>query len=161
MAVKLRPSEVSRDEVQVVLRASTSTSPDCRAVNRSFAVRATNLTLVGSLKMAAASARQKSTSSPVQLPCASGNPKPPSVPLAPQLTIPRDLMALSDWADAAVAAQAIAAATANVVRARFMTQVLQARGWLVNLGPPPGGTGRNSRMPTHRATVARSCEASS
>src|SRR5215210_6381351 len=123
MAVKLSPSEVSRDEVQVVLRASTSTSPDCSAVNRSFAVSATNFTLVGSLKTAAASARQKSTSRPVQLPCASGRPKPPSVPLAPQLTIPRDLIALRDWADAAVAAQATAAATASVVRARFMTQV--------------------------------------
>src|SRR5215213_668592 len=123
MAVKLRPSEVSREEVQVVLRASTSTSPDCSAVKRSLAVSATNLTLAGSLKTAAASARQKSTSSPVQLPCASGRPKPPSVPLAPQLTIPRDLMALSDWADAAEAAQAIAAARASVVTARFMTQL--------------------------------------
>src|SRR3954468_17311299 len=123
MAAKFRPSEVSRDEVQVVLRASTSTSPDCNAVKRSLAVSATNLTLVGSLKIAAASARQKSTSSPVQLPCASGRPKPPSVPLAPQLTIPRDLIALSDWADAAEAATATAAATANVVRARFMTKL--------------------------------------
>ena len=33
-------------------------------------------TLVGSLKIAAAMARQKSTSRPVQLPCASGTPKP-------------------------------------------------------------------------------------
>ena len=59
-----------------MLRASTSTSPDCSAVKRSFAVSATNFTLVGSLKIAAASARQKSTSRPVQLPCASGRPKP-------------------------------------------------------------------------------------
>src|SRR3954452_16801234 len=123
MAVKFRPSEVSRDEVQVVLRASRSTSPDCSAVKRSLAVSATNLTLLASLKTAAATARQKSTSSPVQLPCASGRPKPPSVPLAPQLSIPRDLIALSDWAEAADAAKAIAAATASVVTARFMTQL--------------------------------------
>src|SRR5688500_20294270 len=110
MAVKFIPLAVSRELVHVVLRARTSTSPDCSAVKRSFAVSATNFTLVGSLKIAAANARQNSTSSPVQLPCASGRPKPPSVPLAPQLTIPRDLMASRDWADAAVAAQAIAAA---------------------------------------------------
>src|SRR5437763_9387483 len=121
MAVKFRPSEVSRDEVQVVLRASTSTSPDCNAVKRSFAVSATNLTLAGSLNTAAASARQKSTSRPAQLPCASGRPKPPSVPLAPQLTILRDLIELSVWADAADAARATAAARASVVTARFMT----------------------------------------
>ena len=38
---------MSRDEVQVVLRASTSTSPDCRAVKRSLADSGTNLTLFG------------------------------------------------------------------------------------------------------------------
>src|SRR3954454_3824689 len=123
MPVKFKPSEVSRDEVQVVLRASTSTSPDCSAVKRSFAVSATNLTLAGSLKTAAATARQKSTSRPVQLPCASGRPKPPSVPLPPQLSIPRDLTELSVWAEAADAAKATAAARASVVTARFMTQL--------------------------------------
>ena len=45
---------MSRDEVQVVLRASTSTSPDCSAVKRSLADSGTNLTLFGSLKIAAA-----------------------------------------------------------------------------------------------------------
>src|ERR1041384_7463011 len=123
MTEKFRPSEVSREEVQVVLRASTSTSPDCNAVKRSFAVNATNLTLVGSLKIAAASARQKSTSRPVQLPCASGRPKPPSVPLAPQFKLPRDLIELSVWAEAADAAKATVAARASVVTARFMTQL--------------------------------------
>ena len=59
---------MSREDVQVVLRASTSTSPDCSAVKRSLAVSATNFTLVGSLKIAAATARQRSTSRPVQLP---------------------------------------------------------------------------------------------
>ena len=49
---------MSRDIVQVVLRDSTSTSPDCSAVKRSLAVSGMNLTLVGSLKIAAAIARQ-------------------------------------------------------------------------------------------------------
>src|ERR1051326_3999366 len=39
---------------------------------RSLAVSATNFTLFGLLKIAAATARQRSTSSPVQLPCESG-----------------------------------------------------------------------------------------
>src|ERR1041384_636210 len=131
MTEKFRPREVSREEVQVVVRARTSTSPDCSAVKRSFAVSATNLTLVGSLKIAAASARQKSTSSPVQLPCASGRPNPPSVPFAPQLRLPRDLTVLSVCADAAEAANATAAARANVVTARFMTELLQLEGDLI------------------------------
>ena len=73
--MKLAPSEVSRDSVQVVLRDSTSISPDCSAVKRSLADSGTNLTLVGSLKIAAAIARQTSTSSPVQLPLSSGDEK--------------------------------------------------------------------------------------
>ena len=45
--MKFTPSEVSRDTVQVVLRDSTSISPDCSAVKRSLADSGTNLTLVG------------------------------------------------------------------------------------------------------------------
>src|SRR5262249_51108226 len=93
--VKFRPSEVSRDEVQVVLRASTSTSPDCNAVKRSLADRGTYLTFSASFSTAAAMARQKSTSRPVHFPCASGSPKPASVPLAPQFRMPRSLTAFS------------------------------------------------------------------
>src|SRR5262249_24113333 len=63
---------------------------------------------------------QKSTSRPVQLPCASGRPKPPSVPLAPQLSMPRDLTVLSVWAEAAVAVTATAAARASLMPARFI-----------------------------------------
>src|ERR1700745_158331 len=100
MPVKFNPSELSRDEVQVVLRTSTSTSPDCSAVKRSLADSGTNFTFVTSLKIAAAIARHRSTSSPVQLPCASGRPNPASVPLAPQLRMPRSLTVLSVCADA-------------------------------------------------------------
>ena len=91
---------MSRELVQVVLRTSTSTSPDCSAVKRSFADSGTNLTLFASLKIAAAMARQTSTSRPVHLPCASGRPKPASVPLAPQLRMPRSLTVFRVWADA-------------------------------------------------------------
>ena len=84
MPAKFRPSDVSRDSVQVVLRDSTSISPDCRAVKRSFADSGTNFTLVGSLKIAAAMARQKSTSSPVQLPLSSGAENPGRPWLTPQ-----------------------------------------------------------------------------
>src|SRR6185295_14392291 len=125
--VKFKPSEVSREEVQVVLRASTSTSPDCRAVKRSLAVSGTNLTLLGSLKIAAASARQKSTSRPVQRPCASGSPKPASVPLAPQLSVPRDFTLLRVWAEAACAARPNKAASATRNTTLFMTETPKTR----------------------------------
>src|SRR5216684_3180116 len=65
---KLRPILVSRSSVQVVFRDNRSTSPDCKAVKRSLVESGVNFTFCGSLKIAAASARQKSTSRPVQLP---------------------------------------------------------------------------------------------
>src|SRR6187401_1167329 len=123
MTLKFKPSEVSRDEVQVVLRASTSTSPDCNAVKRSFAVSGTNLTLVGSLKIAAASALQKSTSSPAQRPCESGRPNPASVPFDPQLSEPRCLIVLRVWADAADAASPKTAAHTTRATRLFITDL--------------------------------------
>ena len=45
---------VSRDSVQVVLRIRTSISPEARIVGRSLALIGRNLTLFGSLKIAAA-----------------------------------------------------------------------------------------------------------
>src|SRR5271169_3580894 len=127
MAAKSSPSEVSRDSVQVVLRDNTSISPDCKAVKRSLAVSGTNLTLVGSLKIAAAMARQKSTSKPVQLPCGSGRPKPASVPLAPQMSSPRFLIVVSVCADAACMPNASTVANASAVARRFMIQAFQDR----------------------------------
>src|SRR6185312_6255437 len=99
--VDLAPSEVSRESVQVVLRDSTSISPDCSAVKRSLADSGTNFTLVGSLKMAAATARQTSTSMPVQLPLSSGAEKPGKPWLTPQDSMPRSLTVLSVCAVAA------------------------------------------------------------
>src|SRR5580704_1940404 len=128
MAGKSSPSEVSRDKVQVVLRTSTSISPDCKAVKRSFAVSGTNLTFLGSLKMAAAMARQKSTSKPVQLPCGSGKPKPASVPLPPQINSPRSLMDASVSARAACTPDASAITNANAVARRFIIRPFRMYG---------------------------------
>ncbi len=58
MPVKSKPSEVSRDSVQVVLRLSMSTSPDCSAVKRFCAVVGTKRTRLASLNRAMATARQ-------------------------------------------------------------------------------------------------------
>ena len=55
---KLRPSELSRASVHVVLRLRTSISPDCSAVKRSLAVVGTKRTFFASPRTAAATARQ-------------------------------------------------------------------------------------------------------
>ena len=95
---------MSRDIVAVELRDSTSTSPDWSAVKRSLAASGMKRTLVGSLKMAAAMARQKSTSRPVQLPCVSGKPKPARPLFEPQVRKPFCFTLLSvAWAEAPVA----------------------------------------------------------
>src|SRR5262249_22873385 len=122
----LSPSDVSRDEVQVVLRASTSTSPDCKAVKRSLADNGTYLTFSGSFNTAAATALQKSTSRPVHFPCASGSPKPVSVLLATQLSIPVSFTALSVWAD--VPCAATTRLRARTVANRFMWR--SSKAWL-------------------------------
>src|ERR1700761_4476152 len=122
MAGKSAPSEVSRDNVQVVLRDSTSISPDCSAVKRSLADRGTNLILVGSLKIAAAIARQTSTSIPVQLPLSSGVEKPGRPWLTPQETMPRSVTVLSVWAWTAGLESPVAAARARTKDTRFMTK---------------------------------------
>ena len=117
---------MSRELVQVVLRTSTSTSPDCSAVKRSLAESGTNLTLLASLKIAAATARQMSTSRPVHLPCASGKPKPASVPLAPQLRVPRSFTAFRVWADA-LCAKTTMRPRASILAKRFMTLPLRRK----------------------------------
>src|SRR3954465_11841149 len=111
--------------VQVVLRDSTSTSPDCSAVKRSLAESGTYLTLVGSLKIAAAIARQTSTSSPVQLPLSSGVEKPGRPPLTPQDRMPRAVTVLSGCAVAAAVERPAARATVNTRDTRFMGKAFQ------------------------------------
>ncbi|MCY1427576.1 hypothetical protein D9M71_434270 [compost metagenome] len=73
----------SRELVQVVLRDSTSTSPDCSAVKRSLALSWLNLTFLASPNTAAATARQTSASIPTMLPLASGTEKPGKPSLTP------------------------------------------------------------------------------
>src|SRR5215467_1899115 len=122
MPVKLRPSEVSRCRVQVELRDSTSISPDCSAVNRSLVERGVNLTLLGSLKIAAAMARHRSTSRPVQLPRSSGLENPGSPWVTPQIRDPRCLTVLSVCADAD-APRPSSAVMASMVPTHFMTAI--------------------------------------
>src|SRR5690242_21222815 len=126
MAAKLSPSEVSRDSVQVEFRDSTSISPDCRAVNRSLVESGVNFTLVGSLKIADATARQKSTSRPVQLPLSSGLEKPGMPWLTPQRSEPRSFTALRVCAEAAPPDTANAMAAASTIIARFMVEPFAA-----------------------------------
>src|SRR6478736_6242116 len=113
--------------VQVVLRDSTSTSPDCSAVKRSLAERGTYLTLVGSLKIAPAIARQTSTSSPVQLPLSSGEEKPGRPWLTPQDSMPRSLTVLSVCASAAWVEKPAARARVRTRDARFMAKPFKGR----------------------------------
>jgi hypothetical protein len=107
--------------VAVELRDSTSTSPDWSAVKRSLAASGMKRTLFGSSKMAAAMARQNSTSRPVQLPWASGTPKPARPVLEPQVRKPFCLTLVSvAWAEAPVAMRLAVRPKAIDKRAFFM-----------------------------------------
>src|SRR3546814_5332358 len=64
MPAEIAPKAVSRCCVTVVLRASRSISPDCKAVKRCCELSGTALNLEASPKVAAATALHKSTSSP-------------------------------------------------------------------------------------------------
>src|SRR5215510_14127462 len=97
----MKLNKASRDIVQVVLRDSTSISPDFSGSKRSLDEGGENLTLLGSLKTAAAIARQKSTSRPVQTPLSSGLEKPGNPWLTPQISEPRSFTVFSIWALAA------------------------------------------------------------
>ncbi len=111
---------MSRDSVQVELRDSTSISPDCSAVKRSLAESGENFTLVASLKIAAAIARQRSTSRPVQLPRSSGLEKPGKPWPTPQTSTPRFFTVSRVCAEAAPVKASMAAAASNETM-RFMT----------------------------------------
>ncbi|MNT00457.1 hypothetical protein D3C72_1348900 [compost metagenome] len=108
----------SRELVQVVLRDSTSTSPDCRAVKRSLALSWLNLTLLASPNTAAATARHTSASIPTILPCASGTEKPGRPSLTPHWTKPFFFTAsrvAPAWALLTAPSAAAAVRTARVV----------------------------------------------
>src|ERR1700761_188315 len=97
-------------------------SPDCSAVKRSLADSGTNLTLLGSLKMAAAMARQTSTSIPVQLPLSSGAENPGRPWLTPQDNMPRSVTALRVWALAACIERPAARTRAKTRDTHFMAK---------------------------------------
>ena len=84
---------MSRVSVMVVLFDSMSTSPDCSAVKRCCEESGTYLTFSESPKMAAATARQTSTSRPTHLPWLSASMKPAVPWPTPQISAPRALMA--------------------------------------------------------------------
>src|SRR3954447_9909606 len=112
MPVKRTPSDASRVKVQVLLRDSTSISPACSDEKRCCELSGTNLTLFASLSTAAARARQKSTSSPVQRPWLSAFEKPGPDVLTPHTSCPRALIAssvLPAWAGTRIDAMASAA----------------------------------------------------
>src|SRR5712692_4420204 len=103
----------------VELRDSTSTLRFCSSVNRSLASSGTNLTLLGSLKIAAAIARQKSTSKPDQLPFSSALEKPGRPVLTPQSTASLFLVlfrVLVSYRTQVMAAAATATATAQPIK---------------------------------------------
>src|ERR1043166_6130607 len=75
--------------LQVELRDRMSTLRFCNSLKRSLASRLTNFTFFGSSKMAAATARQKSTSKPDQLPLSSGVENPGRPVLTPHGTARR------------------------------------------------------------------------
>src|SRR5919204_4863675 len=92
---------MSRESVHVVLRDKRSMSPVLSGSKRSLDESGVNLTFVASLNTAAARARQKSTSKPVQLPLSSGLENPGRPWLTPQMSEPRSFTDLSVWADPA------------------------------------------------------------
>jgi hypothetical protein len=103
----------------VVLRESTSTLRFCSSLKRSLASSGTNLTLVGSSKIAAAMARQKSTSKPDQLPFSSAAEKPGRPVLTPHSTASRRTVLFSvcvSYRSKTIAATATAIATAKPIK---------------------------------------------
>jgi hypothetical protein len=73
---KVNLRSTSRLKVQVEFRERTSISPEASAVKRVSPVVGVNSTFEGSLRIAAASARQTATSKPSHWPLASGAAKP-------------------------------------------------------------------------------------
>ncbi|KAG1600304.1 hypothetical protein G6F46_014029 [Rhizopus delemar] len=136
MPAWMMPSAVSRCCVTVVLRVSTSTSPDCSAVKRCCEFSGTTLILSASPKTAAAMARQRSTSSPCHLPCASGAEKPAKPVVVPHATAPR-WRTTSSVAACAPCAAAIKSAAPTNPFAMFMT-------WIPVM--PGAGTRRGEKL---------------
>ena len=133
----------SRPSVQVVLRDSMSTSPDCSAVKRFCVVVGTNFVLFTSPSAAVATARQESASMPRMTPWLSGSEKPGTVPAMPHSICPRFSTASSvaepDPCAAADGAQAIPASNpvANSMAHDLLPQPI-TRSPLFRAGHPAG-----------------------
>src|SRR5580692_3539925 len=109
-------SSPSRPIVQVELRDSTSICLFFKASKRSEADNGTYCTFDGSLKIAAATARQKSISNPDHWPLASLLAKPWRPGFTPQMSEPRSWTVLSvwDWAATLNASDAPRARTVGI-----------------------------------------------
>src|SRR5688500_19879972 len=103
-----------------------STSPDCSAVKRCWAVSGTYFTLLASFRIAAAIALHTSTSRPDQPPWLSACEKPARPVFTPQASWPRDFTASSVLpANAGAATSAVAACAAQMgVDVRLMGAIL-------------------------------------
>ena len=95
--------------VQVELRDRTSILRSLKAWNRASAESGTSLTLFGSPKIAAAIARQKSTSKPAQIPRWSTNENPGNPSFTPQTNDPRVLTSVKVGEDGDAEAQTVIA----------------------------------------------------
>src|SRR4030081_1550112 len=95
-------------------------SPLLSGSNRSLAESGVNLTLVASLRTAAATAQQKSTSKPVQFPLSSGFESHCRLCFTPQMRELRSFTALRVCACDCVAARPNALALEQTNNARFM-----------------------------------------
>ncbi len=111
------PSEDSRPSVSVVSRDSTSTSPDCSAVNRFCVVSGENFTLLASPNTAAAMAWQVSASMPFMTPWLSGSENPAVSPAVPHTSMPRAFTASSVCEPLACAWAGVAKHAASAVAA--------------------------------------------
>ena len=145
-ADEVEAEAVSRVMVQVVLRDSRSTSPDCSAVKRCCAVSGMYCTLLASPNTAAATARQTSTSMPVHLPWVSGCEKPASAGVDAADQAPRALIASRSLPAYAVpAAPTSVAATMPAAMLLLEAYRPSLRGLLLPSCQPSAGRGRRWR----------------
>ena len=148
---------MSRAIVQVELRDTRSTSFDCSAVKRSAAESGEYLTLVASPKTAAATARQRSMSSPDHLPASSTTAKPGRpLLLAPHCTKPLALTA-SKVSPANAAPAVIVERVSRVPTASRLENRMNALLFIVILGAMQA-TGQSSMRPlgcTYARVIAR------
>src|SRR3546814_6304668 len=117
---------VSRVRVWLVLRVSTSTSPDCSAVKRCCVFSGVTLNLVESLNMVAAMARHMATSMPFHSPLLSAMENPGMPVDTPHWTKPF-FLTLSKVAPALAAEDAANSAAATAAnRSEEHTSELQS-----------------------------------